>query len=523
MKSLIITLFLTALSVSAQSVSLTRFTDANDKPESIGEYMQITELPKPEWRDGNGTSVARLHVHTVAAAAWRIGFGSLTLPPGSKMVLYGLDDNQQLKAVHGPYEGSGPLNVPMFDTQVIPGATIVIEITGSRMEQWPFEISTVEYIDNARLQVLVRDGLEVRARFEPSRPVIRDWETRTAWMGDRLVQFHVIDGMAVVEGDIVLGTLEQVSMAASSGKGQNKESHALVPGNGVSFWPGGVIPYTIAYSATGIMQGSQLDLNIKAAINYWNGKFPGILVPRASQADYVTFRFANLNGFCQSPAGRLGGQQFIDMPQSCSSSAIIHEIGHAVGLKHEHMRPDRDSFVTINWNNIRTDIPTATAQFQVPPAGTTAAVGAYDFASIMHYTLTAFGTNGAQTITPKVPLPAGVVPGTTTVLSAGDISAVTALYCQAPANWGMPATFEMDAEGGTGSFFFSGPKFCSWTIAPQYSWITITGAKSGFGGGQALFSVAPNTGRYPRSGSIKIGARSTIVKQETNTVFGKEL
>jgi acetyl esterase/lipase len=53
-------------------------------------------------------------------------------------------------------------------------------------------------------------------------------------------------------------------------------------------------------------------------------------------------------------------------------------------------------------------------------------VGPYDYGSIMHYERTAFGINGAETITPINPASAQI--GQRNALSAGDIAAVASMY-----------------------------------------------------------------------------------------------
>ncbi|KAG4066903.1 hypothetical protein HA402_009005 [Bradysia odoriphaga] len=79
---------------------------------------------------------------------------------------------------------------------------------------------------------------------------------------------------------------------------------------------------------------------------------------------------------------------------------IIHEFMHALGIDHEHVRSDRDNYVTILWENIKPDFkdnfeklsPSEENTFGVP----------YNVSSIMHYKPTAFSINGQPTIEAKL-------------------------------------------------------------------------------------------------------------------------
>jgi len=78
---------------------------------------------------------------------------------------------------------------------------------------------------------------------------------------------------------------------------------------------------------------------------------------------------------------------------------IIHELGHGLGLLHEHQRPDRDDYIDIYYNNILSAF-----QFNFDKKDNPLIIEsnyAYDYHSVMHYGETAFSSNGDTTIEPK--------------------------------------------------------------------------------------------------------------------------
>ena len=64
-------------------------------------------------------------------------------------------------------------------------------------------------------------------------------------------------------------------------------------------------------------------------------------------------------------------------------ATAAHEIGHALGMHHEHARPDRDDHVTVDFNNIEPDKEGNFVQTSI--SAVTCARTPYDLGSIMHY------------------------------------------------------------------------------------------------------------------------------------------
>lgn len=207
--------------------------------------------------------------------------------------------------------------------------------------------------------------------------------------GPEEIVYQDIDGLAVLEGDMILGPTEVV---ASGNFVLNPlpevDTVKTLSVFNYGGWPGGEIPFVNGPNLVGTAPGA-----ITAAISTWNATGIVRFVPRTNQNTWIVFDGATADmgrGEGRAPIGFIPYTvRVVRFGDRVSPAIAHHELGHVIGLRHEHTRLDRYNAVSINWANVRLD--RVGNYLTHGPEATD--YDPYDISSLMHYDNNTFSIN----------------------------------------------------------------------------------------------------------------------------------
>lgn len=119
-------------------------------------------------------------------------------------------------------------------------------------------------------------------------------------------------------------------------------------------WPNGKVYYSFNSNVT-----DDYKKIIEKGIEEWRKQSKLEFIKRTSQNDYIEFILGRNGSY--SKVGCMGGMQYLYLDERwANSGTVMHEVGHAVGLIHEHQAwifhdTNIKSKLIFKWDNIKDD------------------------------------------------------------------------------------------------------------------------------------------------------------------------
>ncbi len=284
-------------------------------------------------------------------------------------------------------------------------------------------------------------------------------------------------GSMLRPGHMMIGHLNSHALGTGSSHYSMSEAYAKY------LWPK-VSGVATVYYVIDADSDPNATAKINTAISTFNADFHNIIQwvqwTSSDGPNYVDINLSagDFSGQCEANEGYEAiPAQPMTGSTSCAMGTILHEMGHVIGLWHEQTRPDRDTYVTVNYGNV---IKGSWGNFE-PFGDDIQLLTPYDYASIMEYPPYSFSRNGGpviDTIPAGIPLSGEGWPGSGSAdYSAADKEAIERLYGAAPTMVTVtsnPVGLQVSVDGAT----ITTPQQFSWALNSSHTLSAPSGVQA---------------------------------------------
>lgn len=249
------------------------------------------------------------------------------------------------------------------------------------------------------------------------------------------------------------------SLGLEKGTEMHEGDMLLLPGKAsllqrgvMDTWPENIVPYCLDPDLDDAGKAAFLGAveEYQKYVPCLTFKEVGVAGPEKCEGAEDAIYVVNTYSGCWSyvgPTRFTGKSQPLNLGPGCAFHGIaVHEMGHAVGMGHEHSRPDRNTYVKIRSENVRDG---QIDQFVMEKTGSTKEEYCED--SVMHYGASAFGKyhtfpDGSTTRLQTIEVFSGGHIGQRMGLAACDIVQLRNMY-KCPGTFKLPTIEKFEVTG----------------------------------------------------------------------------